>query len=64
MKKIVIPRPSMEEQQEIAEYLDAKCAAIDKLIDQKTQLLSELDVYRKSIIYEYVTGKKEVPVCQ
>lgn len=64
MKKIVIPRPPMDEQREIAEYLESKCTYIDTLIDQKTQLLSELDAYRKSVIYEYVTGKKEVPACQ
>ncbi len=64
MKKIVIPCPTIEEQQEIAEYLDQKCTAIDSLIEQKTQLLVELDAYKKSVIYEYVTGKKEVPACQ
>lgn len=48
------------EQQEIADYLDAKCAEIDKLIEAKTKLLEELEAYKKSVIYEYVTGKKEV----
>ncbi len=52
---------SFMEQQEIAEYLDKKCAEIDSLITKKEQFLTELDTYKKSLIYEYVTGKKEVP---
>ena len=48
------------EQQEIADYLDSKCAEIDRLIAAKEQLLTELESYKKSVIYEYVTGKKEV----
>ena len=52
--------PSVDEQQEIAEYLDQKCAEIDKLIEKKEQLVGELESYKKSLIYEYVTGKKEV----
>lgn len=53
--------PSYEEQQEIANYLDNKCSAIDELIAKKEQYLSEIENYKKSLIYEYVTGKKEVP---
>lgn len=53
-----------QEQIEIVEYLDSKCAELDKLITAKTHLLEELEVYKKSVIYEYVTGKKEVPACQ
>ena len=49
-----------EEQQEIAAYLDQKCAEIDTLITKKEQFLTELESYKKSMIYEYVTGKKEV----
>lgn len=52
--------PTYEEQLEIATYLDAKCAEIDRLITAKQQLLTELGSYKKSVIYEYVTGKKEV----
>lgn len=55
-----IPVPSYEEQKEIADYLDKKCAEIDTLIEKKTALLAEMVSYKKSIIYEYVTGKKEV----
>lgn len=50
----------VDEQEEIANYLDEKCAAIDTLITRKTALLTELEAYKKSLIYEYVTGKKEV----
>lgn len=52
----------LEEQKEIADYLDKKCTKIDALIEQKSKFLSELEAYKKSLIYEYVTGKKEVPL--
>ena len=48
------------EQSEIVAYLDEKTAAIDSLIQKKEQLITELEAYKKSLIYEYVTGKKEV----
>lgn len=51
----------MEEQEEIAQYLDEKCKIIDNLITKKEQYLSEIENYKKSLIFEYVTGKKEVP---
>lgn len=51
----------LDEQKEIADYLDKKCADIDTLIANKTTLLEEMESYKKSVIYEYVTGKKEVP---
>ena len=54
--------PPYKEQKEIADYLDKKCSSIDFLIEQKTTLLSELNTYKKSVIYEYVTGKKEVQI--
>ena len=50
----------LDEQEEIADYLDDKCASMDMLIEQKERLLSEMENYKKSFIYEYVTGKKEV----
>lgn len=52
--------PSIEEQQQIANYLDTKCTEIDSLVTIKQQKIEELKEYKKSIIYEYVTGKKEV----
>jgi hypothetical protein len=54
------PVPPTDKQKEIAEYLDNKCAEIDAIIDQKNEQLSALDAYKKSLIYEYITGKKEV----
>lgn len=57
--KIAVPT-CVAEQQEIATYLDAKCAEIDRIIQKKEQLIEELGSYKKSLIYEYVTGKKEV----
>lgn len=48
------------EQKEIADHLDAKCAEIDGLIAKKEQLVKELESYKKSLIYEVVTGKREV----
>ena len=52
--------PPINEQEEIIDYLDQKCAEIDTLITKKTNLLAELETYKKSLIYEYITGKKEV----
>lgn len=52
--------PALVQQKEIADYLDAKYAEIDKLIAKKEQLIKELESYKKSLIYEVVTGKREV----
>lgn len=52
--------PPLKEQQQIADYLDKKCAEIDDLIKLKEQKIEKLKEYKKSLIYEYVTGKKEV----
>ena len=52
--------PSYQEQKEISDYLDTKCAEIEKLIAKKEQLVKELESYKKSLIYEVVTGKREV----
>lgn len=61
IKNSPIPIPSIPEQSEIVAYLDEKTAAIDSLIQKKEQLITELEAYKKSLIYEYVTGKKEIP---
>lgn len=60
-KQICVPFPSLIKQQEIADYLDKKCAEIDSVIADKQQQIETLEQYKKSLIYEYVTGKKEVP---
>lgn len=57
-----IPYPPVGEQYRIAAFLDIKVAEIDAIIGQKKDQLSTLDAYKKSLIYEYVTGKKEVPL--
>lgn len=62
LKSMPVLIPSISEQSEIVAYLDEKTAAIDSLISKKEQLISELEAYKKSLIYEYVTGKKEVLV--
>ena len=55
-----IPVPPLDEQQELADYLDNKCAEIEQIIADKKSQIETLDGYKKSLIYEYVTGKKEV----
>ena len=57
---INVPVPSLQEQQKIADFLDKKCSEIDQTISEKQQQLETLAEYKKSLIYEYVTGKKEV----
>ena len=52
--------PSISEQKEIVDYLDAKCAEIDRLIAKKEKMVKELESYKRSLIYEVVTGKREV----
>lgn len=61
LKNIIIPVPPVEEQREIVNYLKEKSKEIDELITKKEQYLAEIENYKKSLIYEYVTGKKEVP---
>ena len=55
-----IPIPPIEEQEAIANYLNSKCAAIEKSITDKLQQMETLKSYKSSLIYEYVTGKKQV----
>ena len=56
----VLPNPSVCEQEEIVAYLDEKCSKVDRLIAIKNAKIDKLNQYKKSLIYEYVTGKKEV----
>lgn len=61
IKGIILPVPSTKiDEDRISKYLDNVCAHIDKLIDCKFQMLHKYENYKKSLIYEYVTGKKEV----
>lgn len=57
-----IPFPSKIEQQQIADFLDKKCSEIDKIIEDKEKLIEKLTEYKKSLIYECVTGKRKVAV--
>ena len=59
-RDIPVVMPPVEEQREILDYLDAKTAEIEKLIEKKEKFLLEMESYKKSLIFEYVTGKKEV----
>ncbi len=62
LKELPYPLPSIEEQNEIAEHIDKKNAEIDALISKKEKFLAEIESYKKSMIFEYVTGKREVAV--
>ena len=58
----IFPVYDLLSQQQIVDFLDTKCSEIDSLIADKKRQLDILADYKKSLIYEYVTGKKEVPV--
>lgn len=60
MKNIQLPIPSLSEQQSIADYLDQRCSEIDELISIKQQKIEKLKEYKKSLIFECVTGKRKV----
>lgn len=60
-ENMVLPMPSMLEQQQIVSFLDSKCSEIDALLQNYEDQIATLAEYKKSLIYEYVTGKKEVP---
>lgn len=62
LKIYKIPFPNVVEQQAIADYLDKKCDQIDDLIADKQKQIEKMKSYKKSLIYEYVTGKKRVGV--
>lgn len=61
IKNFIFPFPPLSEQKKIAAYLDEKCSEIDATIAEKQKQLKTLEDYKKSLIFEYVTGKKEVP---
>lgn len=60
MLSIKVPVPPLSEQNQIVEFLDTKTAQIDKLIQDKEMLIEQYEKYKKSMIYEYVTGKREI----
>lgn len=56
----MIPEPPLQEQEEIANYLDSKCKQIETAIAKKEKIINKLEEFKKSLIYECVTGKKEI----
>lgn len=60
MKEIYLPLPSIEEQIEIADYLDKKIAELNGVVADKEALVADLEAYKKSLIFEVVTGKRKV----
>lgn len=60
VKNFIVPTPTLAEQQAIADYLDAKCAEIDELIQVKQEKIENLKQYRQSLIFEAVTGKTTI----
>lgn len=63
IKMLKLPLPPLDEQSTIATYLDTQCAKIDDLIVEKQSLIDDLESYKKSLIYEVVTGKRRVWKC-
>lgn len=59
-EQMMVQMPPLPEQRSIADYLDEKCAAIDALVAEKEKLITDLEAYKKSLIFELVTGKREV----
>ncbi len=57
----LIPYPPTDEQREIVSFINSQCTNIDQMIEAKQQLLTQMESYKKAVIYEYVTGKREVP---
>ena len=60
IKMLKLPLPPLDEQSTIATYLDTQCAKIDDLIVEKQSLIDDLESYKKSLIYEVVTGKRYI----
>lgn len=57
---LIVPVPPLPEQESIAKMLDSKCAQIDSLIAEKESLIADLTEYKKSLIFEIVTGKRSI----
>jgi len=60
--RLMVFEPPYEEQVAMADYLETKVTEVDAIIEQKKEQMAVLDAYKRSLIFEYVTGKKEVPV--
>ena len=62
MKNLIVTVPNYKEQNEIARFLDNKCNVLDSIITTKQAQLTKMQQHKKSLIYEYVTGKKRVAI--
>ena len=62
LAELMYPVPPIEEQEKIVEHIDSVIKRTDEVIADKKEQLDTIEEYKKSLIYEYVTGKKEVPV--
>ena len=62
LSELFYPLPPLEEEEAIVDYIDSILRRTDEVIAAKKEQLSTLEAYKKSLIYEYVTGKKEVPL--
>ena len=60
LNEIKIPFLSLDEQNKIVDYLDKQCSKLDSVIDYRKQIIEKLEEYKRSLIYECVTGKREV----
>lgn len=60
VRNAVLPLPCKEEQEAIVTFLDRKCCAINQIVEEKHSLINDLEAYKRSLIYEVVTGKKRV----
>ena len=60
--RLMVFEPPYEEQAAMADYLETKVTEVDAIIEQKKEQMAVLDAYKRSLIFEYVTGKKEVPL--
>jgi type I restriction enzyme S subunit len=58
--RVKVPCPDYTEQQQISTYLDNKCQSIDNLIKDKQESIATMKDYKKSLVYEYTTGRKRV----
>lgn len=61
LSELLYPVPPIEEQDAIVRHIDSKLKKVDEILRSKEEQLDILDRYKKTIIYEYITGKKEVP---
>ena len=60
--RLIVFEPTIEEQNEIVAFLQEKCTEIDKIISEKKQQIKTIEEYKKSLIFEYVTGKREINI--